>query len=116
MPPAGGCASWPAALGTCKTVRRRFRQSCRNEVLRDVLTDLANILREQGRLDEEECSIDAMFSSAKGDGQEIGPTSRGKSVEIMGIVDGHGLSLFIHREMQLDNNRAGNLIGTSSQK
>jgi hypothetical protein len=34
--------------------------------------------------------IDAMFSSAKGGGAEIGPTRRGKAVTIMGIVDRHG--------------------------
>jgi hypothetical protein len=66
-------------------VHRRFQQWCREEVLRAVLTDLANTLREQGQIDEEECFIDAMFSSAKGGGAEIGPTRRGKGVKIMGI-------------------------------
>jgi hypothetical protein len=34
------------------------------------LTDPANTLREQGQIDEEECFIDAAFSSAKGAGAE----------------------------------------------
>jgi hypothetical protein len=59
-------------------VHRRFQQWCREEVLRKVLTDLANTLREEGEIDESECFIDATFCSAKGGGEEIGPTRRGK--------------------------------------
>ena len=72
--------STPARNGTCcrssypnyKTVHRRFQTWCRNEVLRRVLTDIANELRERGALDEEECFIDATFAMAKGGGAEIG--------------------------------------------
>ena len=74
---------------------RRFQKWCRNEVLRNVLVDLANVLREQGGIDESECFIDAMFTPAKGGGGEIGPTKRGKGVKIMGIVDRHGLPLSV---------------------
>ena len=91
-------AQWhmlPQSYPNYKTVHRRFQQWCREEVLRHVLTDLANTLREQGQIDEEECFIDAMFSSAKGGGAEIGPTRRGKGVKIMGIVDRHGLPLAV---------------------
>jgi threonine dehydrogenase-like Zn-dependent dehydrogenase len=45
---------------------------CRTEVLRQVLTDIANELRDRGVLDEEECFIDATFAMAKGGGAEIG--------------------------------------------
>jgi transposase len=91
-------AQWhmlPQSYPNYKTVHRRFQQWCRTEVLRDVLTDLANTLREQAETDEEECFVDAMFSSAKGGGEEIGPTRRGKGVKIMGIVDRHGLPLAV---------------------
>jgi transposase len=91
-------AQWhmlPQSYPNYKTVHRRFQQWCREEVLRNVLTDLANTLREQGQIDEEECFIDAMFSSAKGGGEQIGPTKRGKGVKIMGIVDRHGLPLAV---------------------
>jgi len=57
-------------------------------VLRKVLTDLAKrsdrsgeTLREEGEIDESECFIDATFASAKGSGEEIGPTRRGKGRE-----------------------------------
>ena len=51
-------------------------------MLRKVLTDLANTLREEGEIDESECFIDATFCSAKGGGEEIGPTRRGKLPQI----------------------------------
>src|SRR5262249_13958821 len=80
---------------------------CRNEILRQVLTDIANELRERGALDEEECFIDATFAMAKGGGAEIGATKRGKGLKIMAIVDRHGLPLSIsthaanHQEVRL---------------
>ena len=91
-------AQWhmlPQGYPNYKTVHRRFQQWCREEVLRKVLTDLANTLRAEGEIDESECFIDATFSSAKGGGEEIGPTRRGKGVKIMAIVDRHGLPLSV---------------------
>jgi len=91
-------AQWhmlPQSYPNYKTVHRRFQQWCRDEVLRNVLTDLANQLRDLGEIDESECFIDAMFSMAKGGGAEIGPTRRGKGVKIMGIVDRNGLPLAV---------------------
>lgn len=72
-------------------MHRRFQRWCEQEVLRDILCALANELREQGGIDESECFVDAMFSSAKGGGEGAGPAKRGKGVKIMGIVDRHGL-------------------------
>ena len=77
------------------TVHRRFQQWCEREVLREVLTQLANTLREQGDIDERESFIDACFASAKGGGDEIGKTRRGKGVKILAIVDRHGLPLSV---------------------
>jgi hypothetical protein len=48
-----------AELPNYKTVHRRFQTWCRDEVLRRVLTDVANELRDRGALNEEECFIDA---------------------------------------------------------
>jgi transposase len=85
----------PQCYPNYKTVHRRFQHWCRNEVLGEVMTDLANTLRDEGALDESECFIDATFASAKGGGAEIGPTKRGKGVKIMAIVDRHGLPLAV---------------------
>ena len=46
-------AQWhmlPQGYPNYKTVHRRFQHWCRQEVLRNVLTDLANTLREEGDL------------------------------------------------------------------
>src|SRR5436853_7842423 len=83
-------AQWhmlPQGYPNYKTVHRRFQQWCRKEVLRAVLTELANTLREEGQIDQSECFIDATFASAQGGGEEIGPAGRGKGVKIMAIVD-----------------------------
>jgi transposase len=91
-------AQWhmlPQSYPNYKTVHRRFQQWCEQQVLREVLTDLANALREQGDIDEREAFIDATFASAKGGGDAIGPTKRGKGVKIMAIVDRHGLPLSV---------------------
>ena len=91
-------AQWywlPQCYPNYKTVHRRFQQWCRNEVLRDVMVELANTLRDQGILDEREAFIDATFASAKGGGDHIGPTKRGKGVKILAIVDKSGLPLSI---------------------
>ena len=91
-------AQWhwlPQCYPNYKTVRRRFQQWCRNEVLRAVLVELANTLREQGGIDEREAFIGATFAMAKGGGDEVGPTKRGKGVKIMAIVDKHGLPLSV---------------------
>src|SRR6266404_1780483 len=103
-------AQWhmlPQSYPNYKTVHRRFQTWCRDEVLRRVLTDVANELRDRGALNEEECFIDATFVMAKGGGLEIGATKRGKGMKIMAIVDRHGLPLSVsthaanHHEVRL---------------
>jgi len=91
-------AQWhmlPQCYPNYKTVHRRFQQWCQQHVLREVLIDLANALREEGVIDERESFIDATFAFAKGGGDEIGPTKRGKGVKILAIVDRHGLPLSV---------------------
>jgi len=91
-------AQWhmlPQCYPNYKTVHRRFQQWCRSEVLRDVLVDLANTLRDEDVLDEQECFIDASFVPAKGGGGQVGLTKRGKGVKILAIVERHGLPLSV---------------------
>ena len=103
-------AQWhmlPQGYPNYKTVHRCFQQWCHREVLRNVLTDLANELRETGRMDERESFIDGMFVLAKGGGEEIGYGKHGKGMKIMGIVDRHDLPLAVsahavkHHEVKL---------------
>jgi hypothetical protein len=76
----------PQSYPNYKTVHRRFQAWCRDEILRRLLTDVANELRDGCALDEEECFIDATFVMAKGGRAEIGATKRGKGMKIMAIV------------------------------
>src|SRR5262245_12260698 len=83
-------AQWhvlPQSYPNYKPVHRRFQTWSRDAVLRRVLTDVANELRDRGALNEGECFIDATFVMAKGGGLEIGATKRGKGMKIMAIVD-----------------------------
>ena len=64
-------------------------------MLRQILTDVANALREEGLIEEREAYIDATFASAKGGGAEVGPTQRGKGVKILAIVNRAGLPLSV---------------------
>jgi transposase len=91
-------AQWhmlPQCYPNYNTVRRRCQQWCQREVLREILTQLANTLREEGALDERESFIDATFAAAKGGGDAVGLTKRGKGVKILAIVDRHGLPLSV---------------------
>ncbi len=91
-------AQWhmlPQSFPNYKTVHRRFQRWCQSEVLRAVMTSLANELRDMDLIKTEECFIDATFSPAKGGGAEIGKTKRGKGVKIMAIVDRQGLPLAV---------------------
>jgi transposase len=75
-------AQWhmlPQCYPNYKTVHRRFQQWCERDVLRDILTQLANTLREKGAFDERESFIDATFASAKRGGDDIGPPAAAKA-------------------------------------
>lgn len=91
-------AQWhmlPQSYPNYKTVHRRFQRWCQQETLRKLLCSVANELRQREQVDESECFIDATFSPAKGGGEAVGKTKRGKGVKIMGIVDRHGLPLAV---------------------
>jgi hypothetical protein len=68
-----------AKLPELQNCASSFQTWCCNEILRRLLTDVANELRDKGALDEEECFTDATFVMAKGGGSEVGTTKRGKS-------------------------------------
>jgi hypothetical protein len=76
-------------------VHRRFQQWCEREILRAILVQLANELRDRGEIDDSECFIDATFASAKGGGAGTGPTRCGKGVKILAMVDHNGLPLSV---------------------
>src|SRR5262249_14884400 len=52
----------PVSMTFCPSSTRTFAAACRDEVLRRVLMDVANELRDKGALDEAECFIDVTGS------------------------------------------------------
>jgi len=91
-------AQWhflPQSYPNYKTVHRRFQQWCQREVLLDVLTQLANSVREERTIDEQERFIDATFAVAKGGGEAVCLTKRDKGVKILAIMDRHDLPLSV---------------------
>jgi len=103
-------AQWsmlPQSYPNYKTVHRRFQQWCEQEVLRQILEELASELSELGKLDPSECYIDATFVNGRGGGLEIGKTKCGKGMKIMAIVERSGLPLSLsthaanHHEVKL---------------
>ncbi len=91
-------AQWhlrPPGSPNDKTVHRRFQQWCEREVLREMLRALAKTLRDESARDERERGLDATFAAAKGGGDGVGLTKRGKGVKILVMVDRHGLPLSV---------------------
>ena len=89
-------AQWhmlPQSYPNYKTVHRRFQSWCNSEVLRQVLTDVANELRDKGVLDEEESFIDATFAMAKGGRRGDRSNQAWKRHENHGDSRSHGLPL-----------------------
>jgi transposase len=69
-------AQWymlPQSYPNYRTLHCRFQSWCRNEVLRRILADIANELREEGALDEEERFIDATLRWPKAAVQRSAP-------------------------------------------
>jgi hypothetical protein len=63
------------------------------EILRGILMQLANTLREGGAIDERENFSDVTCTSATGNDDGIGQTRPGNDVKILVIVGRHGLPL-----------------------
>ena len=81
----------------CKTVHRRFQTWCCHEILRLVLTDVANELRENGALNEEECFLSmrrSLWPKVQGRRNQD-ERSAEEGMKIMAIVDSHALPALV---------------------
>ena len=103
-------AQWhmlPQSYPNYKTVHRRFQTWCSNEVLRRVLTDVANGFAIKECWTKKRALSTRPSRWPRAGGAEIGPTKRGKGMKIMAIVDRHGLPLSVsthaanHHEVRL---------------
>ena len=97
----------PQSYPNYKTVHRRFQAWCRDEILRRLLTDVATSFATEVRWMKKNASSPRRWLMAKGGGQEIGATKRGKGMKIMAIGYRHGLPLSLsthaanHHEVRL---------------
>ncbi|MEO6752415.1 MAG: transposase [Chthoniobacteraceae bacterium] len=58
-----------------------------------MLAKVVRSLAQKGRIDLDQCFIDAIFAPAKGGGEGVGLTKKGKGTKLQLIVDGRGLPL-----------------------
>lgn len=62
---------------------------------RTIFARIIRCLVEQGRIDLDTCFVDATFAPAKGGGDAVGLTKRGKGTKTQLVVDGHGIPLAV---------------------
>lgn len=66
---------------------------CERDAFRLLLAVIVRCLLREGRVDLEQCFIDAAFSPAKGGGEGVGLTRKGKGTKMQVAVDAKGLPL-----------------------
>jgi Putative transposase of IS4/5 family (DUF4096) len=83
----------PKSLPPKSTVPDRLQLWIGNQAFRRLLAKVVRSLAQKGRIDLEQCFIDATFAPAKGGGEGVGLTKKGKGTKLPVIVDGQGLPL-----------------------
>jgi len=74
-------------------VHDRLQLWSSNSAFRKLLAVVIRSLAQKGRIDLDQCFIDATFAPAKGGGEGVGLTRKGKGTKVQLIVDGQGLPL-----------------------
>jgi transposase len=83
----------PKSFPPKSTVHDYLSRWCQKDVFRELLAALIRELFERGQLRIDQAFIDATFAPAKGAGEGVGLTRKGKGTKIQIIVDGHGVPL-----------------------
>lgn len=83
----------PKSFPPKSTVHDRLQLWSANQVFRKLLAAVIRSLAQKGRIDLDQCFVDATFAPAKGGGEGVGLTKKGKGTKIQVIVDGQGLPL-----------------------
>lgn len=81
----------PKAFPPKSTVHDYLMLWVENQAFRKIMTAVVRQLVQTGRLDMEQCFIDATFSPAKGGGEGVGLTRKGKGTKIQICVDSKGV-------------------------
>jgi transposase len=83
----------PKSFPPKSTVHDRLQLWSSNSAFRKLLAVVIRSLAQKGRIDLDQCFIDATFAPAKGGGEGVGLTRKGKGTKVQLIVDGQGLPL-----------------------
>lgn len=83
----------PRTFPPKSTVHDYLKRWSRSEAFRKLFARVLRQLIQTGRVDLDECFIDATFAAAKGGGRAVGLTRKGKGTKLQVIVDAQGLPL-----------------------
>ena len=83
----------PKSFPPKSTVHDRLQLWSGNQAFRKLLAKVVRSLAQKGRIDLDQCFVDATFAPAKGGGEGVGLTKKGKGTKLQLIVDGQGLPL-----------------------
>ena len=83
----------PATFPPKSTVHDYLQLWSENKAFRKLLSGVIRSLVQTGRIDLEQCFIDATFAPAKGGGGAVGLTRKGKGSKIQLVVDNQGVPL-----------------------
>ena len=83
----------PKSFPPKSTVHDRRQLWSGHQAFRKLLAKVVRRLVQKGRMDLDQCFIDATFAPAKGGGEGVGLTKKGKGTKLQLIVAGQGLPL-----------------------
>jgi transposase len=88
----------PRSFPPKSTVHDYLQRWSQSRAFRALLAKVIRQLVEAGRVDLEECFVDATFAAAKGGGDAVGLSPKGKGTKLQVIVDGQGIPLALSAE------------------
>ena len=83
----------PKSFPAKSTVHNYLKQWCQRDTFRRLLAAVIKRLLDEGRIELDQCFIDATFAPAKSGGAAVGLTRKGKGTKIQLIVDAKGVPL-----------------------
>src|SRR4030095_14839843 len=83
----------PRTFPPKSTVHDYLKAWSQSDAFRQLLAAIIDNLIDQGRVNLDECFIDATFAAAKGGGAAVGLTRKGKGTKLQVVVDAKGIPL-----------------------
>lgn len=83
----------PRTFPPKSTVHDYLKAWSRSDTFRQIFAAIISNLIQEGRVNLDECFIDATFAAAKGGGEAVGLTRKGKGTKLQLVVDAKGVPL-----------------------